>query len=432
MKANLKRHMAVMLAFMIGGCGCYSLGNVSRAAEMEEMAEVGEYEEGMESTNSQVGDALEEGNSDIDSNEPRSGDAGEQSEVSIDSQGETVQKEASANGCEDETMQVEDNDSADGAIQEEDSDAVGESEFSEQEDAAETVGCEGTGAQEGAPGTVDSVGQEEVSGDNTAESNDQENIPGSEGGSGQDGNSDGSDQPMSGEQGNDQEIDTVGGVAENATGDTAPSGEQKAEVGEKSGTADMGEEGAVSGLTVPEKMNLTLDPYEIEGRGQVYSEQHVFRNAGTTTGKLTLYNFFCVPQEQSGVIVRTDREGIHDGDGKEIYVELMFANGDAVTFLEDGSGKYEIELGAGEELVVYFSGELNENSATVWTSGDIKVSLSYLWDVEEQQPYSEMPEDVGKSTGDVSGGDMEPGAKVEASEDADNDEGVDSIPDVDA
>ncbi len=337
MKKTGKRNMALVLALLIGGMGCYSMGNISAAAGFErtedavlskDSSDKGEQEAAVDGTSG-------------------SGD----SEAAIQDRYRSV----SDNEAPGEQEGISGDDGSDGSVQEETSDD-GSSD----------------GATEGESGVADEGGSAE-----------QENMG-----------------------------ETTG--AEKEKGDTVSSGDQKEKSHQGLEKANFGNSNEVLGLIVPEKMTLILDPWEIEGRGQVYSEQYVFKNTGTTAGRLTLYDLACVPQAQSGGTVRAQREEINEDDSKAIYVELVLSNGDAVTFLEDGSGRYEIELEAGDELAVYFDGEININNTAAWENGELKVTLSYVWDTGEEQPSTKMNAGNGEGIGDVSGGDAVPDGKTES------------------
>ncbi len=137
-------------------------------------------------------------------------------------------------------------------------------------------------------------------------------------------------------------------------------------------------------LQIPQKLEVVIDPWEMDGKGQIYSEEYVIRNDGETPGMLTLSNLACRPQEQSGVIVRADKEGLHDSEDKLIYLEMFLGSEERIVFSKDNS-QYQIELEPGEELTVCFGGEVNENASRKWGNNDIAVSVVYSWEREEKK-----------------------------------------------
>lgn len=137
-------------------------------------------------------------------------------------------------------------------------------------------------------------------------------------------------------------------------------------------------------LQIPQKFEVVIDPWEMDGKGQIYSEQYLISNTGDMPGILTLSNLVCRPREQSRVIVKTDKEGLHDSGDKFIYMEMLFGNEERIVFSE-GNSQYQTELDPGEELSVCFVGEVNENAFGKWKNDDIAVSLVYSWEMEEKQ-----------------------------------------------
>lgn len=137
-------------------------------------------------------------------------------------------------------------------------------------------------------------------------------------------------------------------------------------------------------LQIPQKFEVVIDPWEMDRKGQIYSEQYIISNTGDAPGILTLSNLVCKPREQSGVIVRTDKEGLHNSGDKFIYMEMLFGNNERIVFSEESS-QYQTELAPGEELPVCFVGEVNENALGKWKDDDIAVSLVYSWEMEEKQ-----------------------------------------------
>lgn len=163
--------------------------------------------------------------------------------------------------------------------------------------------------------------------------------------------------------------------------DAAVDSQGKAELNKQVLDSIYGKNGkADTNLQIPEKITVVIDPWEIGGEGQVHSEQYVIRNIGMKTVKLRLYQFACVPLNGNSGIVRADKTGIHEGSDKAIYMEMVIGNGGSVLFTEEGTGSYEVELGAGEELSFYITGEVNENAVEPWRDGDFQVMISYQWD----------------------------------------------------
>lgn len=153
-------------------------------------------------------------------------------------------------------------------------------------------------------------------------------------------------------------------------------------VGEKESVSDEAVASAMKNLLIPQKLDIVIDPWEMDGRGQIYSEKYVIRNEGETTGILTLSNLTCKSQESGNVIVRSDKNGLHDDEEKALYLEMWFGDSDCIVLSEQGA-EYQTELEPGEEIIIYFAGEVNEYASEDWGSNDVKVSIVYSWDVEE-------------------------------------------------
>ena len=196
-------------------------------------------------------------------------------------------------------------------------------------------------------------------------------------------------------------------------------------------------------LQMPQKLEVVIDPWEMDGKGQIYSERYQIRNTGEDTGRLTLAGLTCKPREKSGAIVRTDRNGIHEDKRKSIYMEMVFSTGERIVLSEEGAG-YEAELRPGEEISLEFSGEVNEYASGSWDNEDIIVGVVYSWDMEEDTAdisgdAAESKEETGKDdkSGDVSGdvsedksGDVSGDASEDKAGDVSGDASKDSSGDV--
>lgn len=153
------------------------------------------------------------------------------------------------------------------------------------------------------------------------------------------------------------------------------------------------ENSGLKNLQIPQKLNVVIDPWEMDQKGQVYSEQYIISNTGDVPGILTLSNLACRPREQSGVIVRTDKAGLHDSGDKSIYIEMLFGNGEQIVFSQESS-QYQTELKPGEELSICFAGEVNENAFGKWENNDVTVSVVYSWEMEEERKGSVEETDI--------------------------------------
>ena len=161
---------------------------------------------------------------------------------------------------------------------------------------------------------------------------------------------------------------------------------------EKAKEAETRELSEIENLQIPQKFEVVIDPWEMDGKGQIYSEQYVIQNKGEKAGILTLSCLICNHQGQDRVIVKTDKAGIHDNKEKSLYMEMVFGNGERIVLSEENS-EYQVELRPGEELFLCFTGEMNEYAEEGWKNGDVNVGIRYLWDIVETE-MNENTEDM--------------------------------------
>lgn len=144
----------------------------------------------------------------------------------------------------------------------------------------------------------------------------------------------------------------------------------------------LSEKEDVEHLQIPQKMQVVIDPWEMDGKGQIYSEEYIVKNTGQKPGVLTLSDLACETGEESGVTVTDDARGLHDNADKSIYMEVILGDDDKIILSQKGV-VYEAEILPGEELRICFSGEVNENAKESWKDGDIGVRVTYSWEQEE-------------------------------------------------
>ncbi len=181
--------------------------------------------------------------------------------------------------------------------------------------------------------------------------------------------------------GNVSENSVSENVSENKEGG-ASTLSSDAESKEKTVSSD---ERDISFLQIPEKLSVTIDPLEVDGKGQIYSEKYSIRNDGKTAGVLRLYDLRCKLRKGSSVILRKDTKGLHEGEEQSIYMEILFGDADRLTLTQKAS-EYETELEPGEELPIRFTGEVNENAPERWANQGISINISYSWKLEEEKP----------------------------------------------
>ena len=147
----------------------------------------------------------------------------------------------------------------------------------------------------------------------------------------------------------------------------------------------------VSYLQIPQKLHIVIDPWEMDGKGQIYSEKYMIKNTGKTAGILVLSELACKPGVNSGVTVRDSTEGLHDDKSKSIYMEIKFDDRDKIV-LSQKEAVYEKRIEPGEKLEILFSGEVNENALGEWKSSDVDASVTYSWKPETEVGKSKKKE----------------------------------------
>lgn len=182
-------------------------------------------------------------------------------------------------------------------------------------------------------------------------------------------------------------------------------------------------DGDVVSFQIPQKLGVVIDPWEVAGKGQIYSEEYTIRNTGKETGILTL-SFLCRRGEDSTAVIRTDNIGLHDDENKSIYIEMIFGETEGIILMEEGL-EYQAQLGPGEELAVRFAGEVNEYASESWQSSDVEIEGVYFWEIVEDAD--------GKTDGTESSGvdvpDKDGAEQPSASKDSDASLSVEGVQD---
>lgn len=195
-------------------------------------------------------------------------------------------------------------------------------------------------------------------------------------------------------------------AAEDGTGDAAVSGNTP-----YNGITDE-EDGGLVSLLIPGKLDVILNPWELGGKPQVYSEDYTVKNCGSAAGFFAFTNLACEPQKED-VDVRPDNVGLHKGTEKNVWLEMELGNGDRITLTEEPV-RYEILLEPGEEFAFWFSGEANENAAEEWSGGDLSVTVTYAWNSVEEEAEPETGDSMEVPAEETDADDTE-GISVETS-----------------
>ena len=174
--------------------------------------------------------------------------------------------------------------------------------------------------------------------------------------------------------------------------DTEERAEEMTEITDESGQiekrwkAGMG----LTSLLMPQKFEIVLDPWEMDGRTQIYSEQYIIKNTGDMLGTLKLTGIACETGED--VHVQKSSDGIHNGKDKKLYIELLVNDEERLVLMPEGTD-YEIELAPDESITLEFTGEMNENTPQNWQNSDVRISVTYDWCAETMESISEPTEE---------------------------------------
>ncbi len=178
--------------------------------------------------------------------------------------------------------------------------------------------------------------------------------------------------------------------------DTEESAEEMTEIADESGQIEkrwktgMG----LTSLLMPQKFEIVMDPWEMDGRTQVYSEQYIIKNTGDMSGTLKLTGIACEVGED--VHVQENSDGIHSGKDKKLYIELLINDEDRFVLMPEGTD-YEIKLAPDESITLEFTGEMNENTSQSWQSSDVRISVTYDWCIEPQEKETETAASISET-----------------------------------
>lgn len=146
-------------------------------------------------------------------------------------------------------------------------------------------------------------------------------------------------------------------------------------------------------IAVPSAIDFTMDPLELGGRGQVYSDEYLIENCGEADVLLTITDIGITFANDTDFLALAEPYDTKAGlKSKAIYLTLEFAReGMEPIVLTDGSGAQEIslllaaqdlEMGNEDSAVVFsVTGNLNPYSSVDWLDGDVQIHLSYRLEI---------------------------------------------------
>lgn len=131
----------------------------------------------------------------------------------------------------------------------------------------------------------------------------------------------------------------------------------------------------VISIQVPDNLDFVIDPWNLSGKGQIYSEHFTIRNCGNMICTVVLQNIVCIGD--NGVVVVKDVEQIYAQDAAGAYLEIVFENGETLALSAEDK-EYTAILEPGGELVFWFAGAVNERASEGWENKELSVGLKYF------------------------------------------------------
>lgn len=169
-------------------------------------------------------------------------------------------------------------------------------------------------------------------------------------------------------------------------------------------------------VIVPSKLDFTIDPFEVSGKGQIYSDVFLIQNYSNEDVAVRLENIKYIFANDDDFLSLDAPPDIpfglaHNSDLKEIYMVLHYENRDWENFLitakersetadiilraaeYDSEGKF-VALNEESTLSFSFSGMVNHMPAKQWENKDVTVSIEYTMTALPCTSEPETPEDV--------------------------------------
>lgn len=129
-------------------------------------------------------------------------------------------------------------------------------------------------------------------------------------------------------------------------------------------------------LQVPQKFEIMLNPWEMDGQEQIFSAEYTIKNVSGERGTLKLTGIAVGSEED--IVVQSDSDDIHDGNDQNIWIAMVINGEDTIALSPDGTD-YETVLEADAGVTLTFTGAMNENAVKGWRDSDVEVSVVYDW-----------------------------------------------------
>jgi hypothetical protein len=154
------------------------------------------------------------------------------------------------------------------------------------------------------------------------------------------------------------------------------------------------EEPVIISVKVPENLNFHIDPYNLAGRGQIYSDAKTIRNNGDTDIRITFTDFdvrFSNEEDFDPLTEPFDMpfDEAQRYNRKAIYITLDFGRSDMEPVVITGwDGEQPSVILSAEEVDsansfvnLTLGGNLNPGPLNYWKNGDVSISIDYHIDV---------------------------------------------------
>jgi len=164
------------------------------------------------------------------------------------------------------------------------------------------------------------------------------------------------------------------------------------------------EDYGILNVIVPSTVQLTINPLELNGRGQIYSDDYRIENRGDTDVLLTFTDIEVIFANDTEFEPLAEPFEENGSKRKSIYLLMDFGRSDfppvVLTDFSREAGEpiplYAAQSGPTEKSSVSlrFSGSVNHAPAVDWQDGDVKINLTYRLEAvpppdEENQPADE-------------------------------------------
>jgi hypothetical protein len=194
----------------------------------------------------------------------------------------------------------------------------------------------------------------------------------------------------------DSEIVEEAANSENTSGSAISENTSGSAISENTSGSDIGENTSGSAIecdidyediSMPKSVSIVIDPYDLKGRGQIYSDLYKCENLGETDVRIT-FNELKVTFA-NGKDFKALAKPFDPGSGtdlKAVYLVMNFGREDVrPVVLTDSKRKGNISITMSainaetkdNSFSLSFSGNVNENPAEPWCNGDIKIYIKY-------------------------------------------------------